>query len=99
RARLEERGGDFERSVACALRALGRFESLADDEACARLGAYAPGVTMLTPGRGAQADDLMREALRVSERDTAAPARWAVLYDAALVAYERHEHRRAVELS
>jgi DNA-binding SARP family transcriptional activator/tetratricopeptide (TPR) repeat protein len=99
RARLEERGGDFERSVECALRALGRFESIGDDEARARVGAYAARVSTLIPGRGAQADDLVREALRVSEKESASPARWAVLYDAALVAYERHEHRRAVELS
>jgi tetratricopeptide (TPR) repeat protein len=99
RARLEERGGQFELSVESALRALHRFEMAGDDEGRARLGAYAARVGMLIPGRGVQAADLMREALGVSEKESAAAARWAVLYDAAVIAYERHEHQRSVELS
>ncbi|HET6277089.1 MAG TPA: hypothetical protein VFE16_14260 [Candidatus Cybelea sp.] len=42
---------------------------------------------------------MVREALRVSERARAGGARWSVLYDAALIAYEGHDHRRSVELS
>ncbi|HEV3091039.1 MAG TPA: AAA family ATPase [Candidatus Cybelea sp.] len=98
RARRQERDGELERSLESALRALERFAKTGDDEARARLGAYAARVSVLVPGRASEADRLVREALRVTESGSAAAARWTVLYDAVVVAYERHEHQRATEL-
>ncbi|HLY02546.1 MAG TPA: AAA family ATPase [Candidatus Cybelea sp.] len=99
RARLKERNGDLERSVESALQALDGFQKAGDIVASARVGAYAARVSALVPGRASEADRLIEDALRVSESEGAAPARWAVLYDATQIAYERHDHRRAVELS
>lgn len=97
-ARLEERNGNLEGAVESALAGLHRFQTLGDDAASARLGGFAARVNALLPNGTERSDRLISDALAAAERTNDALVRSFVLYDAVVVAYEKHDHERGVVL-